>query len=189
MYKKIENALVKMSVTKWNYWFSFIYDAAMSIILVTIGFLYGVDLLMAGVTFVAGFFFFTLVEYFAHAKLFHGWVKSLTAGHAKHHRNPMGYDAMPFFFAMFIIAPFGAASYLFLTFEYTMVFTGGIFLGYIAYGLMHHLMHRANFKNSYFQYMKKFHDLHHEQPKMNHGVTVPFWDIVFGTFLSTKKSA
>ncbi len=187
MFKKIENGLRVMSMTKWNYWFSFIYDAIIITTLLVLAFTHGATWGYAALSIVVGMIFFTLLEYFVHAKLFHGWVKSMTAGHAKHHRNPMGYDAMPFFFAMLIVSPFFLASYFIVDFAYASLFTAGIFMGYVSYGLMHHFMHRANFKNPYFQYMVKFHDLHHEQPTKNHGVTVPFWDMVFGTFVSTKK--
>lgn len=182
-----KNALIRMSQTRWNYWMGFIFDALIVGALFYIAFSHNASLLLGIVSIVTGIIFFTAIEYFVHAKLFHGNVKSFVAGHAKHHRQPMGYDAMPFFFAMVIISPFYLASYLVVSFEYASLFTAGIFIGYIAYGIMHHLMHRATFKNAYFRYMVAFHDLHHERPQMNHGVTVPFWDMVFGTYTPVSK--
>ena len=187
MIKTIESALKAMSETQWNYWTSFVFDAAIAIALATTAFMYGTTLIAGLAFFIGGVLFFTLIEYMVHARLFHGSIKSFTAAHAKHHKDPYGFDAMPFFFAMFIIAPFYGLAYLAFGFEHSTIFTSGIFAGYIAYGLMHHAMHRVKSRNPYFSYMVAFHDLHHVTPKKNHGVTVPFWDMVFGTYLKPKE--
>ena len=185
--KKIEDALKMLSETQWNYWLSFIFDAVIAITLAVVAFNSGATLLSGLGFFFLGILFFTLIEYLVHAKLFHGSIKPFVKAHAKHHKDPFGFDAMPFFFAMFIIAPFYGLAYFAFGFEHSTIFTSGIFIGYISYGMMHHAMHRVKSKNVYFSYMVAFHDLHHVTPKMNHGVTVPFWDMVFGTYLSIKK--
>lgn len=185
--KRIENALRTMSEAKWNYWMSFIYDGAIALILAVIGYMNGVSFLTGAAFFFSGILFFTLIEYIVHAHMFHGSIKSFVKAHAKHHADPHGHDAMPFFFAQFIIAPFYGVSILLFGFDYATVFTSGVFIGYIAYGLTHHAMHRVKPKSAYFKYMVAFHDQHHSNPKMNHGVTVPIWDMVFGTFEPLKK--
>ncbi len=176
-----------MSEAKWNYWLSFVFDGIIAIALAYVAFNAGLTLLSGLSFFFFGVLFFTLIEYIVHAKLFHGSAKSFVRAHAKHHKDPYGSDAMPFFFAMFIIAPFYGASFFLFGFELSTIFTSGIFVGYISYGLMHHAMHRVKPRNPYFSYMVAFHDLHHETPKMNHGVTVPFWDMVFGTYIPLNK--
>jgi dihydroceramide fatty acyl 2-hydroxylase len=184
---KIENALKNMSEAKWNYWLSFIYDGAIAILLMIVAYMSGMEFFTGLIFFFSGVIFFTLIEYVVHAHLFHGPLKSFVKAHAKHHKDPHGYDAMPFFFAQFIIAPFFGLAILLFGSDIAMIFTSGVFAGYIAYGLMHHAMHRVNPTGKYFSYMVAFHDQHHTNPKMNHGVTVPFWDMVFGTFTPLKK--
>lgn len=185
--KTIGNALKEMSESRWNYWMSFIYDGTVAVILAFVSYINGVSFFMGIVFFFSGMLFFTLIEYIVHAKMFHGSLTPFVKAHAKHHKDPYGYDAMPFFFAQFIIAPFYGVAILAFGIDLATIFTSGIFIGYVTYGLTHHAMHRVKPKSTYFKYMVAFHNQHHTNPKMNHGVTVPIWDRVFGTYEPLKK--
>lgn len=185
--KTIESALRQLSETRWNYWMSYVYDGGMAISLAVVAYLNGVSVINMSLFFVFGVLFFTLIEYIVHAHIFHGSVKSLVKAHAKHHKDPMGYDAMPFFFAQFIIAPFYGVAILVFGFDLATIFASGVFVGYITYGLTHFAMHRSQTQIKYFRYMINFHEQHHNNPKMNHGVTVPIWDMIFKTYEPLKN--
>src|SRR5574337_1785785 len=45
----------------------------------------------------AGLFAFSFIEYAGHRWLFHGPIGPFRAGHDRHHAQPQGYDALPFF--------------------------------------------------------------------------------------------
>lgn len=187
MMKNVENILVKMSETKWNYWFGFVYDGVIAIGLTFMAYMLGANNTDIIRFFIFGVLFFTLVEYVVHAHIFHGPFPAFVKAHVQHHKHPLRYDAMPFFFAQIIISPVYIVAILLFSFELASVFTSGILIGYIIYGLAHHAMHRVKPKNRYFKYMIDFHDIHHANPKMNHGVTVPIWDMIFGTYQPIKK--
>jgi sterol desaturase/sphingolipid hydroxylase (fatty acid hydroxylase superfamily) len=64
----------------------------------------------------------------------------------------------------------------------------GIGIGYlVAYGfydLVHWRAHRRPYANRYEHMVRKHHFIHHfHAPLKNHGVTTPFWDHVFGTYV------
>lgn len=61
-------------------------------------------------------------------------------------------------------------------------FVGGFFAMYIAYEVIHRRLHTAPGRNRYGRWARRHHLHHHyRRPKMNHGVTTPIWDLVFGT--------
>lgn len=68
----------------------------------------------------------------------------------------------------------------------------GVGLGYlVAYGfydLVHWRAHRRPCANRYEAMVRKHHFVHHfHAPLKNHGVTTPFWDHVFGTYVEVDK--
>jgi len=62
---------------------------------------------------ISGIFIFSLVEYLIHAKLFHAKpgsiFKTFVLGHIAHHKDPQGYDSLPFFFASVLLLIFALA--------------------------------------------------------------------------------
>ncbi len=176
-----------MHQMRWHYWFGFIFDALMVIALVYVAVLYEATLLEGALTMIGGIVLFSFIEYFVHAKFFHGWIKSFEAEHSKYHRNPRGCDAVPFYFAVVVISPIYLVSFFVMPLAYASLFTAGIFVGFSLYGMMHHVILRSSHSNPYFSFMVRFHDLHHKEPMKNYGVIVPFWDMLFGTYLAVKK--
>jgi sterol desaturase/sphingolipid hydroxylase (fatty acid hydroxylase superfamily) len=68
----------------------------------------------------------------------------------------------------------------------------GVGIGYlVAYGfydLVHWRAHRRPYANRYEHMIRKHHFIHHfHAPLKNHGVTTPFWDHVFGTYVDADK--
>jgi 4-hydroxysphinganine ceramide fatty acyl 2-hydroxylase len=175
-----------ITTTRWNYWLCFVVDAITVMLLLTIG-LMKLDLSFATVVLSAlsGYLFFTLIEYLIHARLFHGrprkLIRPFVVGHWSHHKNPAGYDSLPFFFASGLTAVNSIIFSQFLPVAGVTAFFAGFLVGYIVYGLFHFLLHRIEWQHGYMAYMQRFHERHHEKPRTNMGVTSPLWDIVFRT--------
>lgn len=63
----------------------------------------------------------------------------------------------------------------------------GHLLGYGFYDWIHWRAHRRPVRNAYEAAVRKHHFIHHfHAPMHNHGVTTPFWDHVFGTFVDAE---
>ncbi len=178
----VTNFIKTMTKTKWNYLLSFYFDAAVAFIMLFLAFSGETSLSNILGLFFIGAFIFTFIEYVFHAWLFHGSIKIFVQGHAAHHRDPYGYDGLPFFVGAAVAVVVAMLISLIVSFAVAMAIGSGILFGYLAYGVMHHLMHRKDYKNSYYQYMMKLHETHHKDIRMNHGVTTPIWDIVFRTY-------
>jgi sterol desaturase/sphingolipid hydroxylase (fatty acid hydroxylase superfamily) len=57
----------------------------------------------------------------------------------------------------------------------------GYAVTYAAYELLHRRVHTHAPTNGYLRWVRRHHLHHHVSPKVNHGVTSPVWDLVFGT--------
>jgi dihydroceramide fatty acyl 2-hydroxylase len=145
----------------------------------------------------AGFFIWTLTEYGLHRYVFH-WINETPFGkrfhfliHGVHHDFPQDKDrlVMPvgasapmavIFYAVFWLA-FGGA-------RLCDPFFAGFALGYLFYDGSHFAIHHYNFKWAWFRKVKRHHMLHHHHGG-GYGVSTPFWDHVFGSLPSLKKTA
>lgn len=177
------NRIIK---TRWNYWLGFLVDG-----ITAFSMLYYVlqmpssDYLMVLAFVLSGVFMFSLVEYLIHAKLFHARpgsiFKTFVLGHIAHHKDPQGYDSLPFFFASMLLLIFALVVSFFLSVTIGFSMAAGILLGYIGYGLLHFLIHHYQWKRGYMKYLQVFHEGHHLKPRTNMGVSSPLWDYIFGT--------
>ena len=60
----------------------------------------------------------------------------------------------------------------------------GLVAMYLAYELLHRLEHVHQGIGAYGRWARSHHFYHHfHDPSMNHGVTSPVWDMVFGTYV------
>lgn len=67
-------------------------------------------------------------------------------------------------------------------FELGLAFTCGLIGFYVSYEVLHRLMHVYEGIGPFGRWARRHHFFHHfHDPKKNHGVTSPLWDIVFGT--------
>jgi sterol desaturase/sphingolipid hydroxylase (fatty acid hydroxylase superfamily) len=180
----LKELILKITQSKLNYYLSLVTDALSAFVFLILSIHYSKDIYASIAFFIVGVIFFTFIEYAVHAWLFHGnhKLKIFIEGHVNHHKNPFSYDAMPFFVSPLIGLIFTALFSIFMPFSDSLALVGGMLLGYFNYGIMHHIMHRVEFKNPYWRYMQEFHFVHHKKPKMNHGVTTDIWDRVFGTY-------
>lgn len=59
----------------------------------------------------------------------------------------------------------------------------GLFSFYGMYEVMHRLLHVSPGRGPYARWARRHHFTHHfVDARMNHGVTSPLWDLVFGTY-------
>ena len=59
----------------------------------------------------------------------------------------------------------------------------GVLAGYTFYEVLHRRIHVSAPWGAYGRWARRHHFYHHfENGKMNHGVTSPLWDLVFGTY-------
>lgn len=177
-----EKLVYHFSQSAWNLYVSFFLDMTIGVVLLGFAFTMEFDISLMILTIFLGWFSFTLIEYMVHAWLFHIGQNVIVRGHARHHRQPQGYDNLPFFAASLIAGGLYLVVAMFIPQVYALAYAAMLLISYVAYTLFHYLMHRVDFHNPYFLYMQRFHYIHHIRPKMNHGVTVPIWDFVFRTY-------
>ena len=144
---------------------------------------------------VAGWFIWTFVEYMMHRFVFHYHPKTerikklFFLVHGVHHAQPMCRTrlVMPPVISIPLAVFFLAAFYLLLVrlagsaFLFFSVFSGFL-IGYIIYDMLHYSLHHSKTRNGFVQMCRYQHMQHHGAcPNMRFGVTLPFWDHVFGT--------
>lgn len=133
-------------------------------------------------TVLLGLAVFSFIEYAAHRWLFHGrHTGPFKRGHAHHHRNPLGYDALPFFLPPLLMGALAGLLMLALPADYALLLAGMVAAGYAAYGIGHLLMHVHPFKSALARRWVAFHDEHHRHADTNFGVTSGLWDVILGT--------
>jgi sterol desaturase/sphingolipid hydroxylase (fatty acid hydroxylase superfamily) len=174
--------LARMSTTRANALAGLVADAGISVLLVVAG----LTRLTSGplsalLTVGCGLLLFSFVEYCFHRWLFHGAPGIAEAGHRKHHENPAGYDALPFFLPPLGMLGLGAALTLVLPTGIALLLAGALAAGYAAYGLAHSAIHVLRFRGPMALRWAANHHIHHHHPRCNFGVTTPLWDVVLGT--------
>jgi glycosyltransferase 2 family protein len=111
-------------------------------------------------------------------------------GHGKHHADPHGYDALPFFAPPLGMIALAGVLALVLPVSMALLLAGSLAAGYAAYGLVHTAIHAFRFRNTVLVRWAANHHIHHHHHERNFGVTTPLWDFVFGTrYVSAKVAA
>lgn len=176
------NGVAAMSETRANRQAARVADVGMSVVLLGVGFYWArAELPAAFGAALAGLMLFTLVEYSFHRWMFHGSVPLFAPGHLRHHENPHGDDAMPFFLPPIgLLMIVGVLGVLMPT-AFALLVTGGLAAGYALYGLSHDIIHATRFRNPIGRRWAANHHIHHFHPDRNFGVSTPLWDIVLGT--------
>ena len=84
--------------------------------------------------------------------------------------------------AVFMSAGIAGAVALVTGLEIAVPFTIGFVGMYVAYEAVHRRAHTHEGLTAYGRFLRRHHFHHHfGNPKSNHGVTSPMWDVVFGT--------
>ena len=185
-------SLLALEHTKTVYWADFIFYGIVVTGLATVLSIaapsgLGLQLIALGAM---GLVAWTLIEYLLHRYVLHGW-RPFSSWHAEHHQRPVALIASP--------TVFSAALLLGLVFLPAWWALGpwrgnalacGVVAGYLAYTVTHHAMHHWHFDNAWLKRRKVAHALHHHlDGPVGFGVTVGFWDRVFGTAPRTNARA
>ena len=129
---------------------------------------------------VAGWFLWTIGEYVMHRFLMHAMKGRGLASreHLEHHANRDSIlEKWALAWAGVLIVGLGLATTL------HPALGAGWVLGYGFYDLQHYRAHRRAPRTRYQRWLRRHHFHHHfGHPLVNHGVTWPLWDHVFGTY-------
>jgi sterol desaturase/sphingolipid hydroxylase (fatty acid hydroxylase superfamily) len=139
---------------------------------------------------VAGYLFWTLTEYWMHRLVFHfepedgpgarlHWII-----HGVHHDHPN--DRMRLVMPPSVSVPLALVFYalfvLVLGTPAAFAFMAGFLIGYLLYDMTHYHLHHHKPRTRLGRALREQHMRHHFQDdSRGFGVSVPFWDFVFGT--------
>lgn len=146
----------------------------------------------------AGYVFWTLVEYWLHRIVFHFEPeKGIGARlhwmiHGVHHDHP--YDPRRLVMPPLLSVPLGAAFLgafvLALGPDRAWGVSVGFFAGYLLYDMTHYALHHRRPKSRVGKWLRELHMRHHfEDDERGFGVSVPWWDMVFGTYSARARRA
>ena len=146
-------------------------------------------------TFLGGFFFFTLVEYIVHRYAFHIAPttplreKMAYAFHGVHHDFPTDKTRL----AMPPVASVTLATTIIVIFRLVLGPTGfpfgaGFIAGYASYLVVHYSVHAFRPPKNFLKFLWKHHQIHHYVDNtVAFGVSSPFWDVIFRTMPKKNK--
>jgi sterol desaturase/sphingolipid hydroxylase (fatty acid hydroxylase superfamily) len=107
--------------------------------------------------------------------------------HDLHHTAPLAYVGTPTVLSVSVLSVgIFAPLWYFSDLLVATGLTSGVMVGYVYYGLIHHIMHhrRNSPAHPYLNALRAVHMRHHYSAKGgNFGVTTTFWDHVFGTVI------
>ncbi len=143
----------------------------------------------------AGWFAWSLFEYFVHGKLFHwepGWLwvqQVIFVIHGNHHVQPR--DKLRSLMPPIVSIPVGAIIWSLFWLAAGDAGTWialGFVGGYVVYDLTHYACHHWSMSGLLGGRLKRHHMQHHfVADHKNYGVTTIFWDQVFGTRFEPKS--
>ncbi len=142
----------------------------------------------------AGMFVFSFVEYLIHRFIFHFNAESEKEKqlqyhiHGVHHEYPRDKDrlVMPPLISIAIAVLFYLLFRL-LTGDYVWLFFPGFMAGYSTYLVIHYAVHRYKPPRNFLKYLWKHHSLHHyKSDDYAFSVSLPLWDLLFGTMPKHK---
>jgi sterol desaturase/sphingolipid hydroxylase (fatty acid hydroxylase superfamily) len=178
----LPSLLARLSVTRFNANAGLASDVVVSIGLLAAGIYTNHSGFLAPLATVAfGLIVFSLIEYSFHRWLFHIGKSSMREGHDKHHDDPHGYDALPFFLPPLGVLLLAGLFDLFMPTSAALLLAGSTAAGYAGYGVAHTIIHAIRFRSRAAAKWASNHHIHHHHPDCNFGVTTPLWDIVLGT--------
>ena len=144
-------------------------------------------LLLQALAFVLGLVLWTFLEYVLHRWAFHERVLGMAVAreHIEHHAK-VDYFAplsVKLAIAVPIVGTIFALGLLFTAATFASGLVIGVLSGWIVYEVIHRRIHVAAPLNGYGRWARRHHLSHHlGNAKLNHGVSTPIWDHVFGTY-------
>ncbi len=138
---------------------------------------------------IGGIAAWTLLEYVLHRIALHR-IPYLVPMHGLHHSAPLAYVGTPTWLSLAVLGcSIFAPTWALCGFTLASGLTAGVMLGYLWYGLVHHLIHHRGGGSTslYFKELHAWHMRHHYSPQSgNFGVTTGIWDRVFGTAIERQ---
>lgn len=134
----------------------------------------------------AGMISWTLYEYLMHRFLFHRHPWFIDQ-HDDHHRAPKALVGnKPWMTAAATCVVWGGF-YLILGENFASSYTSGVLLGYLIYSGVHVNLHHGDPQTftRILSHLHRHHSAHHRGGKTNFGVSVDWWDRIFGTHTPT----
>ena len=132
----------------------------------------------------------TLLEYLLHRFVLHG-MPPFAALHAQHHDAPRAYLGTPTWTSLAVLGGvFFLPAWWGFSFAVAAGFTGGLIVGYLWYGLVHHVIHHrqpALLAARLGATMLRHHHHHNPTQLGNFGVTTSLWDGIFRTRLLEQQ--
>lgn len=149
-------------------------------------------MLLVCLTFGLGVFAWTLLEWVIHNLLGHKpkGRHRVSREHLDHHRDPDYFTSAPkkLVAATPVITALFALGSLLANVPVGASFALGVAAGWLAYEVLHRRLHTSAPRNAYGRWARRHHFQHHfHSPRMNHGVTTPLWDILFGTYQAPTR--
>ncbi len=134
----------------------------------------------------AGVMTWSFLEYWVHRGLGHERTKNVFGREHTAHHSRGDYFA-PWWkkggAAVLVVAAVAPPAVLLAGWVLGMAYTGGLVGFYLCYELLHRLEHVWRGVGPYARWARRHHFMHHfHDPRINHGVTSPLWDFVFGTY-------
>ncbi|MCB9685005.1 MAG: sterol desaturase family protein [Alphaproteobacteria bacterium] len=143
------------------------------------------------VAFVGGLVLWTFMEYVLHRFAFHE--KKLGAAmareHLEHHAKIDWFApwSSKISLAIPVVAAVGLLSFP-VGWAVASALVGGLVTGWLLYEALHRRLHVVGPSTAYGRWARLHHFHHHfADPRRNHGVTSPVWDIVFRTHTPVQR--
>jgi sterol desaturase/sphingolipid hydroxylase (fatty acid hydroxylase superfamily) len=141
----------------------------------------------------AGILSWSFLEYVLHRFLGHDrrtMPNFFSVEHTRHHSvgdyfAPSWKKALA---AALVFSTVGPLASLALGARIGLSYTSAFVAMYLLYEIVHRRAHTHAGIGPYGRYLRRHHFHHHfEDPKSNHGVTSPIWDLVFGTYQPARR--
>ena len=171
----------KFALGAANYWFTFASDTASALFFLIWAFLAERSPGTVLISFVIGYVIWGLSEYVFHRWIYHQPEGIFGEGHRIHHEEDLVLIAMPWFMTTGAVF---ALWYLLAVKLHLTLFSAslaGWLGGFVWYSIVHHSHHHWSLNGPVLRKLKAYHRVHHQFPDCNFGVTMRFWDGVFGT--------
>ena len=148
--------------------------------------------------FVAGYFFWTLSEYWIHRVIFHfepedglgarlHWI--IHGVHHDHPNDPLRL-VMPPSVSVPLSSLFCLGFWAVLGTPHWYAFGAGFLAGYLLYDMTHYFLHHHRPKSRMGKRLRELHMRHHFQDDTTgFGISAPYWDKFFRTFPSKARRA
>jgi sterol desaturase/sphingolipid hydroxylase (fatty acid hydroxylase superfamily) len=146
---------------------------------------------------IGGYAFWTLAEYWIHRGIFHFEPEQGIGArlhwmvHGVHHDHPNDplRLVMPPAASVPLALIFYALFWLVLGPHRALAFGAGFLAGYLAYDMIHYHLHHHTPTTRFGRWLRELHMRHHFQDDTRgYGISAPYWDRVFGTMSSRRRT-